>query len=123
MMLGRERRSRRSDDLALALQYLLSAQRERAGLSHILLATMEGILLASDGDHAECEELAAYAPFIARGEGYALDPRRVAGLSVHRFSVGREELVLLLRGDADAARVAPVLMASIEGVARILSGS
>ncbi len=120
MMLARERRSRRSDDLAVALQYLLSSQRERAGLTHILLATHEGMLLAYDGDRAECEELAAYAPIVARGDGFALDPRRLAGMSVHRFRVGREELLMLIRGDADAERVAPVLMASIEGVVRIL---
>ena len=123
MIIGRERRSRRSDDLAMALQYLLAAQRERAGLTHILLSTVDGILLAFDGDRAECEELAAYAPFIARGEGFALDPRRVAGVTVNRFRVGREDLLLLLRGDAAAVQVAPALMAAVEGVARILGDS
>ncbi len=120
MIIGRERRTRRSDDLAMALQYLLSAQRERAGLTHILLSTCDGILLACDGDRAECEELAAYAPFIAKGHGFALDPRRLAGVSVHPFRCGREDLLLLLRGDEGADAVAPVLMASIEGVVRIL---
>ena len=120
MNIGRERRSRRSEDLAMALQYLLSAQRERAGLTHILLCTLDGILLAYDGDRGECEELAAYAPFIARGEGYALDPRRLTGLTVHPFRVGKEDLLLLLRGDELADKIAPVLMASIEGVVRIL---
>jgi len=120
MILGRERRSRRSDDLAMALQFLLTSQRERAGLTHILLCSTDGILLACDGDRTECEELAAYAPFIARGEGFALDPRRLTGVSVNRFRVGREDLLMLLRGDADAPQVAPVLMAAIEGVARIL---
>lgn len=119
MILGRERRVRRSDDLAMALQYLLTSQRERAGLTHILLSSTDGILLACDGDRAECEELAAYAPFIARGEGFALDPRRVAGVTVNRFRVGREDLLLLLRGEATGT-VAPALMAAIEGVARIL---
>ncbi len=120
MMIGRERRSRRSDDLAVALQYLLSAQRERAGLTHILLSTMDGILLAYDGDRAECEELAAYAPFIAKGNGFALDPRRMAGVTVHPFKCGKESLLLLLRGDEQGEKVAPVLLASIEGVVRIL---
>jgi glycine/D-amino acid oxidase-like deaminating enzyme len=62
----------------------------------------------------------AYAPFIARGEGYALDPRRLTGLTVHPFRVGKEDLLLLLRGDELADTIAPVLMASIEGVVRIL---
>ena len=80
------------------------------------------MLLAWDGDAAECEELAAYAPFIARGEGYVLDSRRLTGVSVHTFKVrNNEELLLLLRGDEHAERVAAVLLASIEGVARILA--
>lgn len=116
-----DRRSRRSDDLATALRFLLSSQRDRAGLTHLLLATAEGMLLAWDGDQAECEELAAYAPFIARGEGYVLDARRLAGLSVHRFKVRNdEELLLLLRGEG-ARDVATALLSSIEGVARILA--
>src|SRR5438105_673427 len=82
-----DRRSHRSDDLATALRFLLASQRDRAGLTHLLLATSEGILLAWDGDLQECEELAAYAPFIARGEGYVLDARRLVGLSVHTFRV------------------------------------
>lgn len=117
-----DRRSRRSDDLATALRFLLAAQRDRAGLTHLLLANSDGMLIAWDGDENECEELAAYAPFIARGEGYVLDSRRLAGVSVHTFKVRNdEELLLLLRGDAAAESLAPTLLSSIEGVARILS--
>lgn len=117
-----DRRSQRSDDLATALRFLLASQRDRAGLTHLLLATSEGILLAWDGDLADCEELAAYAPFIARGEGYVLDARRLAGVSVHSFKVRNdEELLLLLRGEGAADRLATTLVSSIEGVARILA--
>jgi hypothetical protein len=120
-----DRRNRRSDDLATALRFLLAAQRDRAGLTHLILANSEGMLIAWDGDVAECEELAAYAPFIARGEGYVLDSRRLAGVSVHTFKVRNdEELLLLLRsplrgailGEADS--LASTLLSSIEGVAR-----
>ncbi|MDB4943636.1 MAG: tRNA-guanine transglycosylase [Labilithrix sp.] len=79
---GSDRRSRRSEDLATALRFLLSAQRDRAGLTHLLLANTDGTLIAWDGDANECEELAAYAPFIARGEGYVLDGRRIAGVDM-----------------------------------------
>ncbi|MBK8691444.1 MAG: hypothetical protein IPN17_03830 [Deltaproteobacteria bacterium] len=76
---------------------------------------MDGILLAWDGDVAECEELAAYAPFIARGEGYVLDSRRLAGVSVHTFKVRNdEELLLLLRGAGRRARLGGAL--GVEGV-------
>lgn len=116
-----DRRTRRSDDLAMALRYLLASQRDRAGLTHILLATTEGMLLAWDGPREECEEIAAYAPFIARGEGFSLDPRRLVGLSVHPFRVRNDDLYLVLRGDGPADRFAFVLLAAIEGVARILT--
>jgi hypothetical protein len=117
-----DRRNCRSDDLATALRFLLAAQRDRAGLTHLLLANSEGMLIAWDGDVAECEELAAYAPFIARGEGYVLDSRRLAGVSVHTFKVRNdEELILLLRGDGAADHLATMLLSSIEGVARILA--
>lgn len=117
-----DRRSRRSDDLATALRFLLAAQRDRAGLTHLLLATSEGMLIAWDGDVNECEELAAYAPFIARGEGYVLDARRLSGVSVHTFRVRNdEELILLLRGDGATERLATTLVSSVEGVARILA--
>ncbi|TAK27976.1 MAG: hypothetical protein EPO40_14860 [Myxococcaceae bacterium] len=117
-----DRRNRRSDDLATALRFLLAAQRDRAGLTHLILADSEGMLIAWDGDAAECEELAAYAPFIARGEGYVLDSRRLAGVSVHTFKVRNdEELLLLLRGPGEADSLASTLLSSIEGVARILA--
>lgn len=118
---GADRRVRRTDDLALALRYLLCSQRLRAGLTHLVLASSDGMLLAWDGARDECEELAAYAPFIARGEGYALDPRRLVGLSVHPFDVRDDRLYLLLRGDQPAERVAAMILSSMEGVARILA--
>ncbi len=105
----------------MALRFLLSSQRSRAGLTHLVLADLEGILLAWDGDVAECEELAAYAPFVARGEGMAIDPRRLAHVTVHSIRAGRDEMLLVLRGAGETDRYAAALQASIEGVARILS--
>lgn len=116
-----DRRTRRSDNLAMALRYFLAAQRERAGLTHVALATMDGMLLAWDGDHADCEEIAAYAPFMARGEGYVLDGRRIAGITVHTLRSGSDELVLALRGEVTPEAVSAFLLAGVEGVIRILS--
>lgn len=118
---GSERRRNRSDDLATALRFLLASQRNRAGLTHLVLADHEGMLMAWDGDPAECEELAAYAPFVARGEGLAIDPRRLLHVTVHSVRAGRDELLLVLRGSGQTDRCAAALQASIEGVARILS--
>lgn len=105
----------------MALRFLLAAQRERAGLTHIALATMDGMLLAWDGDHADCEEIAAYAPFIARGEGYVVDGRRIAGVTVHAIQSGDDELVLAFRGDAPREAVSAAVISGVEGVVRILS--
>ena len=115
-----ERRVRRSDDLSTALRYLLATQRARAGLSHLCLCNDEGFLVAWDGDRADCEELAAYAPFVAQGRGMSVDPRRLADVSVHRVVVGADDLLLVLRGAPPRDQVAAMLQASIEGVARIL---
>lgn len=117
-----DRRHRRSDNLAMALRFLLASQRERAGLTHIALATMDGMLLAWDGDHGDCEEIAAYAPFIARGEGYVLDGRRVAGITVHTLRSGSDEMVLAFRGEAQPEALGAVVIAGVEGVIRILAG-
>lgn len=121
MLPSNDRRLRRSGDLAQALRFLLASQRERAGLSHIALATMDGILLAWDGDHADCEELAAYAPFIARGEAYVVDGRRIAGVTVHMLRSGHDELVLAFRGEVPREAVSAAVISGVEGVVRILS--
>lgn len=121
-MLGtHERRVRRSDNKTYALHHLLAAQRERAGLGALLLATDDGFLLAHDGDRDACEELAAYAPFVARGEGLSVDPRRLQGVAVHTFPVGNQEVLLVLQGDGVHERFTPAIVASIEGALRILS--
>jgi len=117
---GADRRVRRSDDLSTALRYLLATQRARAGLTHLCLCNTEGFLVAWDGDRADCEELAAYAPFVAQGRGMSIDPRRLADVSVHAVVVDGDDLLLVLRGAPPREQVAAMLQASIEGVARIL---
>lgn len=116
-----ERRVRRSDDLSTALRYLLATQRARAGLSHLCLCNEEGFLVAWDGDRADCEELAAYAPFVARGEAYVVDGRRLAGVTVHSLSAGPDELVLAFRGEAPHEAVSAAVISGVEGVVRILA--
>jgi hypothetical protein len=115
-----ERRARRSEDLYEALTFLLASQRERAGLDLLVLATPDGCLVACDGDAQAAEEYAAYAPVIARDGGLGIDPWALAGVTVHGFEAGGLELLLLLRGVAPTERLAAVVMASIQGAARIL---
>ncbi|MBL8604251.1 MAG: hypothetical protein JNK72_20150 [Myxococcales bacterium] len=116
-----ERRVHRSNQLDMALRYLLASQRTRAGLAQLCLATDEGVVIAWDGDRGTCEELAAYAPFLADGRGYAVDPRRVVDVDVHPVRVGTETLLLVLQGSGPRDAMATALRASIEGVARILA--
>jgi hypothetical protein len=54
-----DRRERRSDNITQALRYLLDACREAARLEAMALADRDGLLLATAGDPAACEEVAA----------------------------------------------------------------
>lgn len=118
-----DRREARSTDLDKALQLLLRTQRQRGELDAIALGTREGELVAWDGPRTQCEELAAYAPLIARGMALNVAPQRLRDVRVHAFLVGRQELLLALR----SARPAPELLsalalASMKGATRILAG-
>src|SRR5262245_44971287 len=66
--LGRpfERRRRRSDDPITALHYQLSSVRAEAQLAALVLIDEGGCLIAGAGAWPLCEELAAYAPLLAR---------------------------------------------------------
>lgn len=116
-----ERRQRRTSDLFLALHYLLANQRERAGMNLALLSDEDGLLIAFDGDSEACEEYAAYAPFIARGESYVIDSRKLANVSAHAFSINGHAMYLLLRGEGDDVSSAACVIAAISGAARILT--
>jgi hypothetical protein len=54
-----DRRSRRSDNITQALRYLLDACRESGQLDAMALTDRDGLLLATAGDLAACEEVAA----------------------------------------------------------------
>ncbi|MEI8257769.1 MAG: hypothetical protein WCJ30_18995 [Deltaproteobacteria bacterium] len=117
-----DRRSERSGQLEGALHLLLRSQRQRGELDLIVLATYEGLVIAHDGPQNLCEEIAAYAPLLARGAPVAIDPKRIRGLSVHAFMVGRQELLLATRGGTDTGVTDTLAMASIKGATRILRG-
>lgn len=65
---GVERRRKRSDDVVTALHYQLATARNESGLEALVLVDDRGSLLASAGPWAPCEELAAFAPLLARPE-------------------------------------------------------
>ncbi len=72
-----DRRAERSSHLESTLQLLLRSQRQRGELDLIVLASAEGMVIAHDGPRNLCEEIAAYAPLLARGV--------VVGAPAHRL--------------------------------------
>jgi hypothetical protein len=117
-----DRRVERSESANAALQLVLRSHRERGEFDLIFLTNEDGLLLASDGPRTLCEELAAYAPMLARGRTLAIDLRRVRGVSIHAFRVGRQELILGLRGGIDERLTAALALRSIQATTRILRG-
>lgn len=62
-----ERRKRRSTDPIMALHHQLAAVRSREELEAVVLVDDLGCLVAGAGSWPVCEELAAFAPFLADG--------------------------------------------------------
>ncbi len=113
-----ERRIRRSPERQIALRYQLEQARTRGGLDAIALADDAGLLVASAGDDALCEELSALAPLVGRSQaamavGMALATRPLCALG--------EPLFLVSQG-GNLARDA-VLSESARGVVRILESA
>lgn len=102
-----ERRTKRSQDPLVALHYHLSSAKAREALDAVVVADASGVLVAGAGSWSMCEELAAYAPFLAGAE----DPppsdsfnalRRCA--QVMTFRLGSSEVHVCLRGEKNSAR-------------------
>jgi hypothetical protein len=117
-----DRRQERSTNLDAALELMLRVHRTRGDFDLMVLATTDGVVVAADGPRVACEELAAYAPLLARGMRLAIDRRRLRGVTVHSFTAGREELILVMRGGLDENVTSSVALASIQGAMRILRG-
>jgi hypothetical protein len=120
-----ERRQTRSSDPLVALHYQLAFSRREGGLDAVVVADDSGVVVAASGGWAACEELAAYAPLLVRGDqgqaGYASNGR-LAEIGVHAdvraIDVGGQTVLLCARGE----RAKTGAMRHVaDGVARILS--
>jgi hypothetical protein len=107
-----ERRTRRSDDTITALHYQLASMRRQGELEALVLVDDSGCLVAGAGAWPTCEELAAYAPLLARPSEVRSQVvgSRVAALHrdvlVQPLRVDGVEVLLCGRGgSADRARV------------------
>ncbi len=62
-----DRRRNRTEDALEALTRLVEAARRRTGVDAVAVSDPNGMLLAGAGAARLCEELAAWAPVVARG--------------------------------------------------------
>jgi hypothetical protein len=126
-----DRRRRRSVDPLIALHYQLSHARTRDELDTIVVADASGVVVAGAGSWAACEELAAYAPILARPrsetEGAMLagtDESRVEALrrevAITSIELDDQEVLICVRGgEAPTAS----LKEAVFGVTRILKAA
>lgn len=118
-----DRRRRRSLDPLVALHYQLSSARKEGAIDTIVVADGEGVVVAGAGSWASCEELAAFAPLIARGEAM-LGHERV---TVRSVDVGGDHVLLCTRAAQATEELGEVRQAAIEraavGVSRILQAA
>jgi hypothetical protein len=120
-----DRRRKRSVDPLVALHYQLAYARKDGGLDAIVVADSAGVVVAGAGSWATCEELAAYAPLLARPSH--ADPLSAPVLSrveslrrevgVRSMLVDGQEVLLCARGGL--ARDTTLSQAA-DGVLRIL---
>lgn len=116
-----ERRTRRSDQPGLALQYQIEHALRKASLKALVLADDEGLPVAVAGDPSICAELAAVAPWAGPPPGRTLPSAlEGAGLAVRSLFARGASLHLAALGDAAGCDAA--LAGSLAGVERILAG-
>jgi hypothetical protein len=123
---AREERRRNRTEVALeALTRLVEASRRRAGLDAVAVSDPSGLLLAGAGAARLCEELAAWAPVVARAADNDTIPTSLdsfdSRLRSRRLSVDGIQIVVTFCG-ARADEPAE-LDAVSAGCARILAGS
>ncbi|MDP9000564.1 MAG: hypothetical protein M3O46_10680 [Myxococcota bacterium] len=119
-----DRRRRRSDDPLLALNYQLAHARHEGKVDAMVVADASGVVVASAGAPAVCEELAAYAPLLAEGrwcepgmDGEGTLSKLRTEIDVQPVDVDGQTVLLCARGGW--MRAIAVEMAA-SGVARIL---
>lgn len=105
-MKTRERRRRRAENPARALELALTAAAGRGALDAVLLADDFGMIVSKSDTGLDLEDVAAVTPIVGRGRGAASirrggEPR---SLGVRTVSLGDELLYLAAVGGTDEAR-------------------
>jgi hypothetical protein len=124
-----DRRKRRSADPLVALHYQLAHAKSDAALEAIVLADPSGIVVAGAGSWVVCEELAAYAPFLAQPQADVALPSRMQAfqgeVDVRPMEAAGQAMLLCALSPKGKARPARGEAAErcARGVARILETS
>ena len=123
MWMLQERRQQRTTERDSALRYQLEHSRARGGLEALVLADQQGMIVASAGDAAVCEEVGAIAPLMTRSVmGMPLPPLLRGGEVVVRpMRLYGQDLYLACVGGG-VARDA-LMSHSVSGVQRILAAN
>lgn len=113
-----ERRKRRSNDPLIALHHHLAETRRRTAATAVVLADMQGVVVAGAGAWPVCEELAAYAPLVAHG---GAPEERFADIAVSSFEFEGQALILAVRSARNDSDSQDLFDPSVRGIRRILA--
>ncbi|HEV8551023.1 MAG TPA: hypothetical protein VGQ57_18375 [Polyangiaceae bacterium] len=100
-----DRRRDRTRNALDALTRLVEASRRRSGVEAVTVSDPSGLLLAGSGAHRLCEELAAWAPVMARGADNDTVPSSLDSfegrMRLRRLSIDGLEMVVTFCGARD----------------------
>jgi hypothetical protein len=124
VLMQRERRANRRDNILEALGHLLDATARRAHFSSITLTEGQGITVAAVGDTAEAEDIAVISPRLAPGarlwQGIVETADGNKRITVAPVSTDEGPLFLCAVGGMRQAIAAELLRGGV-GVCRILA--
>jgi hypothetical protein len=122
MKQAEERRRKRSNDPLVALHYQLASARQEGRLEAIVVADDGGLVVAAAGSWAVCEELAAYAPLIARSECDVPSASRMAEMrakvDIKAVDVDGQTVLVCSQGGNKPVRVTESAARAVERILR-----
>lgn len=117
-MVSSERRTRRSPNPLVALHYQLSSTRREGALDTVVLADGSGVVVAGAGSWAACEELAAFAPLMTRGDSLGFEH-----VTIRHVDIDGHRVLLCARASEPVDGSVAALERAAVGVSRILKAA
>jgi hypothetical protein len=122
MKQAEERRRKRSNDPLVALHYQLASARQEGRLDAIVVADDAGLVVAAAGAWAVCEELAAYAPLMARSESDVPSASRMAQMrekvEIQTVDVDGQTVLVCSQGGRKPGRATELAARAVERILR-----